>query len=119
MDNGNRWAPLNPVANAVEFPGANAGLKIAAAISSLPPQGGTVDCRGFGAIETIAGLVMSKPVRLLLGNTNFGITGTVKIQASGSSLIGLGVGITKFTNQANHANGPTLFVGADGSPPLS
>lgn len=58
-----------------QYAGADAGAKIAAAISDLPSTGGTVDARGFeGAQAFSSTLTINKPITLLLGNATFTMT---------------------------------------------
>lgn len=47
----NSFVSVNNVQYADQFPGADAGAKIAAAIAALPSTGGIVDARGFGSIQ--------------------------------------------------------------------
>jgi hypothetical protein len=94
---------LNAIRYADQFPGATADVKINAAIADLPSEGGTVDCRGFGATQqTIAATVevglnvgTGKTVTLLVDRTT---TYTATITdgtpawklCAGSSIIGMG-----------------------------
>lgn len=83
-----------------QFAGATADVQITAAIAALPANGGTVDCRGYGATtQTIAATVnvgsTSKTVTLLLDrSTNFQctITGGTSCWhlAEGSSIFSIG-----------------------------
>lgn len=76
-DSGSARFPLYPVANAAEFAGADAGLKIQAAIDSMPSTGGVVDARAFEGAQVIsATIAISKPVELLLGAATY--TSSVK-----------------------------------------
>lgn len=82
-----------------QFPGADAGAKINAAIASLPSTGGTVDARGFTGNVSFATPVIvggpSKPVQLLFDPaTTFTYTGagaafTIATSAHRSRIEGL------------------------------
>ena len=68
---------LNNIRFADQFPGTDAGAKIAAAITDLPSTGGTVDGRGLEGSQTgAATLTFNKPVKLILGATTYSYTGT-------------------------------------------
>ncbi len=67
----------NMVYNAARFPGADAEAKIAACHAALPSTGGTCDAREFQGAQTWGvTLIISKPVRLLLGHATFTYSGT-------------------------------------------
>lgn len=64
---------LNKILHADAFPGADASIKINAAIAALPSTGGTVDARGFGAtVQTISVQIAvggpNKPVVLIVSS---------------------------------------------------
>ncbi len=77
-----------------EFAGADAGAKIAAAITALPVTGGTVDARGLEGAQTIsANLTLgsaTKPVTLLLGASTYTLSAATIILQNGSAVIGMG-----------------------------
>ncbi|MBI3933488.1 MAG: hypothetical protein HY316_02270 [Acidobacteria bacterium] len=65
---------LNAVRLADQFPGADAGAKIAAAIADLPSTGGTVDARGLEGAQTLSSDILTgvtKPLLLLLGAATY------------------------------------------------
>ncbi len=89
-----KFGNLNNVMFANSFAGANAGAKIAAAITALPVTGGTVDARGLEGAQTIsANLTLgsaTKPVTLLLGAATYTLTTATIILQDGSAIIGMG-----------------------------
>lgn len=101
---------IYPVINATEMAGANAGAKIANAITQLPSTGGTVDARGFQgtghAISTDVFAGVSKPVIVLFGAATFTVTATQNIP-SGSGIIGQ-YGTTIFSGTTIAANIPII-----------
>jgi len=75
-------ANLNNIRYADQFPGADAGAKIAAAIADLPATGGTVDARGLEGTQAISTDIfagVTKPGTLLLGSANFSVTATQNV----------------------------------------
>jgi hypothetical protein len=75
-------ANLNNIRYADQFPGADAGAKIAAAIADLPATGGTVDARGLEGAQAISTDIfagVTKPGTLLLGSANFSVTATQNV----------------------------------------
>src|SRR5262252_5604749 len=57
---------LNNVRFADQFPGTDAGQKLAAAMADLPPEGGVVDARGLSGAQVIGStLAITKPVTIL------------------------------------------------------
>jgi len=68
------------------FAGANAGVKIVAAIADLPSTGGIVDCRGLEGTQTLAQNIFAglsnRPIRFLCGATQFHVqvTQTISLQ---------------------------------------
>jgi len=87
---------INNIRMCDQFPGANAGAKIAACIADLPATGGTADARGFEGAQTIARDIFNgavKPVTLLLGATTFIWTAPFS-PSSGSAIIGSGMNST-------------------------
>ncbi|MGH9885239.1 MAG: hypothetical protein ACREBE_06910, partial [bacterium] len=64
---------MNNIRMADQFPGKDAGAKIAAAIADLPQFGGVVDARGIVGAQTVSGdLFGGRPgVLLLLGNATY------------------------------------------------
>ncbi|MBI3894476.1 MAG: hypothetical protein HY313_00955 [Acidobacteria bacterium] len=82
---------INNVRYADQFPGANAGAKIAAAIADLPSTGGTVDARGFEATQTVAQNIFSgvtKPVNLHLGCATYQISAVQAIATANVKIVG-------------------------------
>lgn len=73
-------ANINSVLFANQFSGATADIQINAAIAALPTNGGTIDCRGYGAsTQTIAATItvgsLTKGVTLIFDRmTRFNIT---------------------------------------------
>lgn len=70
------------VQDAADYPGANAGAKIANAIAALPATGGTVDARGLEGSQTIATDIftgVTKGVSLLLGGGTFNFSASTTI----------------------------------------
>ncbi len=68
----------NKIRKADQFPGADAGAKIAAAIADLPPSGGTVSACGFEGAQTIASTIaVTRPVEIIFcPNATFTFTGS-------------------------------------------
>jgi hypothetical protein len=120
---GNVLVPrLNNIRFADQFPGANAGEKIAAAIADLPSTGGTVDARGLEGPQTISQNVfagVTKPVRLLLGAASAGspytLTAGQVITVPGTSIEGLGRGATVLNYTP--ATGTAITVAVAGNYP--
>jgi len=78
-----------------DFPGNDAGAKIAACIAALPSGGGVCDARGLTGNQTISSFTITKPVSLLIGAGNYSVTGTVTWQnVDGPSLVGVGTQLT-------------------------
>ena len=80
---------INGIRYADQFPGANAGAKIAAAIANLPATGGTVDARGLEGAQTAAGFAVPAKVTLLLGATTLTTSAVISL-ADDSQVVGLG-----------------------------
>ena len=74
---------IGAVRYADQFPGADAGEKIAAAIADLPSTGGTVDARGFQGSISASGFTVDRPVRLLIGAAALSLTGPIIIATNG------------------------------------
>lgn len=73
---------LNAIRFADQFAGANAGLKITAAIADLPAQGGIVDARalvGAQSISTDFLIGITVPVTILLGTATFTVSNGVTL----------------------------------------
>lgn len=93
---GNFSSPIiNAIRYADQFPGADAGAKIAACITALPATGGTCDARGLEGPQTAAATItISKPVTLLLGFTSLTSSASPAFDfaagAAGSAILGLG-----------------------------
>lgn len=93
---------LNAIRYADQFPGGNAGAKIAAALADLPSTGGTIDARGLTGAQTIATPLTlgvstdpAKPTTLLLGPGNFTVSNTITVLKQCAVMgtpIGLSVG---------------------------
>jgi parallel beta-helix repeat protein len=119
---GNVLVPrLNKIRFADQFPGADAGAKIAAAIADLPSTGGTVDARGLeGAQNVSTPLVINKPVRLLLGSATYTLpTGSNPIAATGFDVESdnvqiIGNGSTVLQATRDWANGTFYAIGVFG-----
>lgn len=85
------------VCHASQYDGATGGAKLAACYAVLPSTGGTIDARGLEGAQssaqdfTAAG---SKPYRLLLGAATWTLSTAAWRMPSGSSVEGLGRGIT-------------------------
>jgi hypothetical protein len=94
---GANWNVLNAVpknvVNADTFPGADAGRKITAAITSCPLTGCVVDARGLQGAQTISETITlglpngGKPVQLLLGAATFTTTACPAFELKGESTI--------------------------------
>ena len=106
---------INAVRYAEQFPGLNAGAKIAAAIADLPSVGGTVDARSLIGYQEVSANIfngVTKPVTLLLGAATFNasvdtvITSLVHITGSGDATVWYVTGAT---------NGFTFNAGSDHS----
>lgn len=83
------------IQDAADFPGADAGAKIANAIGTLPSTGGTVDARGLQGAQTISSDIFSgvtKPGMLLVGASTFTVTATQNIPSNWTIL---GIGYTQ------------------------
>jgi hypothetical protein len=90
----------NPTVYPQWFPGANAGVKIIAAIAALPTTGGIIDARGLEGSQTISNdmfIGVTKPVTLLLGAATFAMSSVQTINVPSISVIGLGFQSTQFT----------------------
>ena len=91
---------LNNIRFVDQFPGTDAGAKIAAAITDLPSTGGTVDGRGLEGSQTgAATLTFNKPVKLILGAMTYSYTGTgcaieFASGSNGSAIEGIAGGTT-------------------------
>ena len=89
-----------PVLDARDFSGANAGAQIQAAhdSSNCPSTGCVIDARGFGATDTISGLAITKPIKVIFGATNFRVSGTNTFtDITGGEIEGAGIGVTVFS----------------------
>jgi len=89
------WISRGRIRYADEFPGADAGEKIVAAIADLPATGGTVDARGLEGAQTFSALTISRNnITVLLGAGTYTQTGQLLITGDNVSIIGLGRGST-------------------------
>ncbi|MFN7948390.1 MAG: phage tail protein [Blastocatellia bacterium] len=79
---------VNSICYAAVFGGADAGVRIQAAIDSLPATGGTVEA-DFATPQTLSGITISKPVRLRFGATTFTQTAPITINAQNVIIEGL------------------------------
>jgi len=87
---------LNSIRYADQFPGADAGARIAAALDDLPPEGGVVDARGLTGMQSITtalriGAPGGKATSLLLGPAVFRTTRTLTVYTN-SSIVGIPIG---------------------------
>lgn len=99
MDSGTQWSKVYPSANASDFPGANAGAKILAAINGLPSTGGVVDATSLSGSQAISTDIFSgitKDSTVLLGASDFTVTVGLTIPAN-VHLVGLGPTLTTLT----------------------
>jgi hypothetical protein len=100
------------VVSARDLPGPSVADRIVAAISALPPSGGTVDATSFTGTErltrTIAVGSRTKRVVLRLGSITFVGTDTLFELFDGARLVGNG---HTLLTQANGANLGALVVG--------
>jgi len=106
---------LNAVRFADQFPGADAGARIAAALDDLPPEGGIVDARGFTGVQSITtalriGAPGGKATSLLLGPAVFRTTSTLTVYTN-SSVLGIPIG--SMGGDVNGTN--SLIQAADGA----
>jgi hypothetical protein len=115
---------LGSIIRADLMPGADAGAKIAAAITALlviSPTGGTVDARRLDGAQTIAQNVfagVTKPVRLLLGASSvaspYTITVGQVVTVGGTSIEGLGRHATTLSYTPNTGTAITISVPVSG-----
>lgn len=84
---------LNGIRMADQFPGSNAGEKIAAAIADLPSNGGVVDARGIIGAQTVSADFFAGHigVALLLGNATYTTSATIVVPDK-SRIVGIGRG---------------------------
>ncbi|HZM78500.1 MAG TPA: right-handed parallel beta-helix repeat-containing protein [Candidatus Limnocylindrales bacterium] len=79
------------IRNAAQFPGVDAGEKIANALADLPSTGGIVDARGLGGDQTIGAALTLGNVTLLLGVGTYTLGAGVTIHLqNGSRIVGAG-----------------------------
>lgn len=101
------------VLRADQYPGQNAGEKIAKCIDALPATGGVCDARNPTGNQLIeSGFTVGapgKPVELMLGPTTFLTRGTIHVQAK-SSVVGMPASAGIASDQS-----PTVIKAADGS----
>lgn len=101
------------VLRADQYPGQNAGEKIAKCIDALPATGGVCDARNLTGNQLIeSGFTVGapgKPVELMLGPTTFLTRGTIHVQAK-SSIVGMPASAGIASDQS-----PTLIKAVDGS----
>jgi parallel beta-helix repeat protein len=80
----------NNIRFADQFPGADAGAKIQAALTDLPAAGGVVDARGLEGAQNLAtSLTVDKPVRLLLGAVTLAQSAPVVIASDDVTIEGV------------------------------
>jgi hypothetical protein len=103
---------ISAVRYADQFPGANAGAKIAAAIADLPVTGGTVDARGFEGAQTISStLVIHANTILECG----GMAATFNYTGAGDAVqLGPGTGVLAEMHSAIRGCRITTSTGAVG-----
>ncbi|MBI4245123.1 MAG: right-handed parallel beta-helix repeat-containing protein [Planctomycetes bacterium] len=79
-----------------QFPGADAGEKIQAALADLPTTGGVVDARGLEGNQVISiQLNLNKAnTKLLLGEATYSLSAGIRISANNVTIEGLGPGAT-------------------------
>ncbi|MBI1940126.1 MAG: hypothetical protein HYS33_01310, partial [Acidobacteria bacterium] len=88
-----RIANLNNIRFADQFPGADAGEKIANCIADLPATGGTCDARGLEGAQTISStLTIDKPINLLLGAASYTLSSGVRIDLTSNEVAIIGLG---------------------------
>src|SRR5205807_9949482 len=86
-----------PALLVTDFPGNDAGAKIAGCIAALPSGGGVCDARGLTGNQTISSLTITKPLSLLLVAANYSLTGPVTWQnVDGPSLAGVWTQFTSY-----------------------
>lgn len=107
---------MNNIRYADQFPGADAGAQIIAAIADLPATGGIVNAEGLTGPQVIssnflAGL--SKPVTFRFGAATFATVNLVFPAGAGLvNFLGAGMGLTKFI--ASAANTPVFSCATSG-----
>ena len=101
------------VLQAEQYPGQNAGEKIAKCIEALPAGGGVCDARNLTGNQLIdSGFIVGapgKPVELMLGPVTLLTRGTIHVQAK-SSIVGMPASAGIASDQS-----PTVIKAADGS----
>lgn len=86
---------VNNIRYANQFAGADAGIKIEAAMADLPATGGIVDARGLEGAQTISVTInFIKPTKLILGAATYTYSGTAnaiqfEVGSGGSSINGM------------------------------
>lgn len=103
--------------DATQFPGADAGQKIAAAVASLPSVGGTVDARGLTGTQAFSATVaIPAKVTLLLGaSTVTAAVFPVFTVSNDSAIVGLGMnGVTKIITNLTNGSAISSGTGANG-----
>jgi hypothetical protein len=94
---------LNTIRFCDQFSGRDAGVKIAACITSLPSSGGTADARGFEGTQTIASNIFSgvtKPLVLWFGSTTYTVDTSLTVPSnvtlvfSQGSILSINSGVT-------------------------
>jgi hypothetical protein len=103
---------ISAVRYAQQFPGPNAGAKIAAAIADLPVTGGTVDARGFEGAQTITSTIVIHANTILEcggANATFNYTG-----AGDAVQLGPGTGVLADMHSAIRGCWITTSTGAVG-----
>lgn len=101
------------VLRAEQYPGQNAGEKIAKCMDALPATGGVCDARNLTGNQLIeSGFTVGapgKPVELMLGPTTLLTKGTIHVQAK-SSIVGMPASAGIASDQS-----PSVIKAADGS----
>ncbi len=105
----------NKILKADQFPGADAGLRIASCMSALTAvtggNGGVCDARGIVGTPTLSGFTIPASVTLLLGPAFYTVSGTITVN-QGGSLIGIGhaSGGGTILKAANNLNSPIVHA---------
>lgn len=108
---------INNVRYCDQFPGANAGVKIAACMADIPAAGGIADARGFVGTSNVISVDMfvgiTAPIKLIFGAATFTMTAQQNIAADRVYIEGVGVRGTTILF-APTGNNQTAFKFANG-----
>lgn len=102
-----------------EFPGADLGAKLQAAIDSLPATGGVLTCECLTGAQAITATVnVNKPVKIKFGASVIACSASPSLyleflgdDGPGANIEGAGIGVTQF--QAAAGVGPAILVECD------